>query len=553
MFNSESMEIAKIILPDVLKTADYYENLYPKRELEIGAEVTRFAPSPTGYLHVGGLYTAMVSNRIAKQSKGVYYLRIEDTDKKREVVNGVNDIILALGQFGIKFDEGVDINGNDFGKYGPYKQSDRKEIYRTIAKLLIQKGFAYPCFCTEQNLEQTRKVQESKNLRPGYYNEYAVCRGLNLEQITKMIDDQRSFVLRLKSNGDWNKTFILNDKIKGMVEMPQNDQDIVLLKSDGMPTYHFAHVVDDHLMRTTTVTRGDEWLSSAPIHVQLFEFLEWELPNYAHFSTIQKEENGAKRKLSKRKDPEATVTYYHEKGIPAQSLTEYLLNIANSNFEEWRRENPHKSNMEFQVQLGKMSVSGSLFDMTKLLNISKNIVSEMTAKEVYEQSLNWASHYDKDLYNIMINNSEYVIRIFDIERGTIKPRKDIAKWSDVRDYIIYFFDEEFEKEIRARGYDFNAKLKKDEIKEILNAFLKIYDPSDEQEIWFQKLKEICPRFGFCNNVKEYKKSPENFKGHIGDFAEIFRITLANRKNTPDLCEIMKVMGKNRIEKRFGMV
>jgi glutamyl-tRNA synthetase len=546
-------ELAALILPDVTKNGEFYENKYPKRNLSEGAEVTRFAPSPTGFIHVGGLYGSLVSSRFAKQSGGTYYLRIEDTDKKREVENGTRDLILALNRFEITFDEGEDLQGNDYGNYGPYKQSQRVDIYRTFVRQLIEKGFAYPCFCSEEELDGIRKGQESKGLRPGYYGEYAICRNLNIEAVKKALEDGKSFVVRLKSPGDSNNTVTIADRIKGEIEMPQNDQDIVLLKSDGIPTYHFAHVVDDHLMRTTTVTRGDEWLSSAPIHFQLFDLLGWEKPKYAHFSTIQKEENGAKRKISKRKDPEASVAFYHESGIPAEALIEYLLNLVNSNFEDWRRDNPGRSNTEFEVRLEKMSVSGSLFDMVKLLNISKNIIGEMTAEKVYDESLKWAKEYDQNLYSLLSDNKEYTLKILNIERGVEKPRKDIAKWSDTGDFLSYFYDSEFEKNIKETGHCFSDKITKNEIRELLKSFLETYSPEDDKDIWFGKLKELAEKFGFSKDVKAYKKSPEQFKGHIGDVAEILRITLANRKNTPDLCEVMNVMGLSRIQKRFSVV
>lgn len=553
MNQEELKELANLILPDVTKTGEYFENLYPKRELPDGAEVTRFAPSPTGFLHVGGLYTSLVSNRLAKQSSGVYYLRIEDTDKKREVENATRDLIIALGRFGIKFDEGVDIEDKDYGKYGPYKQSDRREIYRTFVKELVEKGFAYPCFCSEEELDAIRKKQEPLNMRLGYYGEYAVCRKQSLEAAKKALAEGKTFVVRLKSPGDFNTTFTLKDRIKGEVEMPQNDQDIVLLKSDGIPTYHFAHVVDDHLMRTSTVTRGDEWLSSAPIHVQLFELLGWDLPNYSHFSTIQKDDNGAKRKLSKRKDPEASVSFYHENGIPVESLMEYLLNLANSNFEDWRRDNPTRNNGEFDIKLEKMSVSGSLFDMVKLLNISKNVVGDMTAQRVYEEALKWSKEYDQELFALIDTNMEYTLKVLSIERGGEKPRKDIAKWSDTRAFLGFFFDSEFDKDIAANGYGFSDKITREETRELLKAFLTGYNPADDKEVWFGKLKELAEKFGFSKDVKAYKKAPDQFKGHVGDVAEILRITLANRKNTPDLCEIMNVMGLERVEKRFSAV
>jgi glutamyl-tRNA synthetase len=553
MNQQELKEMADLLFLDLKMSVDEINRLYPERNLPEKTEVTRFAPSPTGFLHVGGLYSALVSNRIAKQSKGVFILRIEDTDKKREVENGTRDIVLALSRFGIEFDEGIGRDETQYGKYGPYKQSERKEIYQVFAKVLLEKGLAYPCFCSELELEEIRREQEIKGVRPGYYGSYAKYREASFEEVKQKYALGVSYVIRLKSPGDPEKNVAIEDEIKGKLQIPENDQDIVLLKSDGIPTYHFAHVLDDHFMRVTTVIRGDEWLSSLPIHLQLFNLLGWKTPKYAHISTIQKEENGAKRKLSKRKDPEASVSYYHQNGIPAEALTEYLLNIANSSFEDWRRENPDKLFTDFTLELNRMSVSGALFDMVKLANICRNLICNLDAKIVYEKALEWAQEYDKELAAFMKEDIAYILNILNIERGGEKPRKDIAKWSDVKEYLHYFSDEWFRKEIEETGFLFSDKITKDEIRTLLKNYLKEYNREDDKDVWFGKVKELAEKFGFSKDVKSYKKYPENFKGHVGDVAEILRVALTNRKNTPDLAQIMAVMGPERIQRRFEMI
>jgi glutamyl-tRNA synthetase len=542
--------IAQMCFPNVERTPEDMDKRYPERNLKPGAKVTRFAPSPTGLLHVGGLYSALISSRVARQSEGVFLLRIEDTDKKREVENGVSDLVFALSNFEVLFDEGVKEDLTQTGSYGPYQQSQRKENYQVFAKKLIEEGFAYPCFCSEEDLDEIRKHQEVEGVKPGYYGKWSKYRDVAPEEYQSKLREKMPFVIRLKSVGDPNKTVVLEDEIKGRIELPQNDQDIVLLKSDGIPTYHFAHVVDDHLMRVTTVIRGDEWLPSAPIHLQLFDLLKWTSPKYAHISTIQKEEDGGKRKLSKRKDPEASIGYYHEHGIPAVALTEYLLNIANSNFEDWRRENPKEAHIRFPFQLNKMSVSGAIFDMVKLTNVSKNAISKMSAEEVYEKVLKWSLNFDPQLTSLMQENMEYVINIFNIERGGDKPRKDISKWADARAYIGYFFDAIFEKEIQDLGYDFSDKLTSLERKDLFKRYLQIYNPLDGKEVWFEQLKNLAVTLGFSPDAKTYKKEPEKYKGHVGDVAEFIRVALTNRKNTPDLAQIMFVMGPERVHKRL---
>ena len=435
-------DLADLIFPDA-KEISYYEEKYPERDLPEGAIVTRFAPSPTGFVHIGGLYQSLIARKLATQTKGVFFLRIEDTDQKREVADAVTGIVDSLKEFEIEPDEGM-INENESkGAYGPYKQSQRKEIYQAYAKYLIEQGKAYPCFCTPEEVEAIRQKQEAAKIRPGYYGVWAKCRKITVEDAIKRIQNGEKYIIRFKSPGREDRKIKHHDVIKGNVEFPENDQDIVIIKADGLPTYHFAHVVDDHLMHTTHVIRGDEWLSSVPLHLQLFHELGFKAPKYAHIAPIMKNDNGNKRKLSKRKDPEAAVSFYTEQGIPPEAVKEYLLNIANSNFENWRRANKDKSIDEFELQLNKMSVSGALFDMIKLVDVSKTVISKMSAEEVYNYSYKWAKKYDAELVEIL-KDKDYALKVFGIERGNKKPRKDISKWSDVKENIEYMYDKLFE-------------------------------------------------------------------------------------------------------------
>jgi glutamyl-tRNA synthetase len=545
----QNKQLAELLFPHIDKKAEYYENLYPQRNLPVGAKVSRIAPSPTGFIHMGALYAAMIPERIAHQSGGVFFLRIEDTDKKREVEGGVSEIVNSFSHYELKFDEGMTSETTEKGIYGPYKQSERKEIYQTFAKMLVEKGLAYPCFCSEGELNEIRAKQEELKQNPGYYGQYAKHRNAELEEIKSDLEEGRSFVLRLKSPGKPENRIVIKDLIKGDVEMPENDQDIVLLKSDGIPTYHFAHAIDDHLMRTTHVIRGDEWLSSAPIHVQLFEILGWEKPNYAHVPPVLKMDGTSKRKLSKRKDPEAAVSYYSEQGFPVESVREYLLNLINSNYEEWRMANPTTSNTEFEVDLSKMGTSGALFDLVKLTDISKDRVALMTADKVYDMTLQWAQQFDKELAEQMISNEAYTKAILGIERGVEKPRKDIAKWSDVRGYLGYFFDSWFE-EYTKEGYEFPENLPNDVVIAVLQAYKDAYNKADDKDTWFERAKDAAEKLGFARDAKTYKKDKESYKGHIGDFMSVVRIAISGRKNTPDLYELLDVMGEERLKARF---
>lgn len=545
-----SKELAELMFPNIDKTPDYYEKLYPKRNLPEGAVVTRFAPSPTGFIHVGSLFGANLDRRFATQNNGICYLRIEDTDGKREVEDGINLIINGLKVFGIEFDEGP-IDGKTKGDYGPYIQSERKEIYQTYAKDLVEKGLAYPCFCSADELNQIRERQEKLKIVPGYYGEFANCRKLSEAQMIERVKNGDPFIVRLKSMGSTSKKIRFKDMIRGIIEFPENVQDVVIIKSDGLPTYHFAHAVDDHLMRTTHVVRGEEWLPSVPIHVELFKTLGFEMPEFIHTPTIMKEDGGSKRKISKRKDPEAAASYYKENGIPKEAVIDYLMNILNSNFEEWRKNNPHGDLKEFKIDLNKISSSGALFDLVKLADVSKNTIATFTAEKVYEDGLEWAEEFDKDLAELMKKHKEFTINILNIERTGTKIRKDISKWSELRENLEYLYDEVFfTKEHEDEWQNITDK---EEIKKIITEYLNVYDENDDKDTWFNKVKDVAEKFGYAREVKEYKKNPENYKGHVGDISTVIRVALTGRRNTPDLYEILKNLGKERIEKRFARI
>ncbi len=543
-------DLANLIFPDV-KEISYYEEKYPERDLPEGAIVTRFAPSPTGFVHIGGLYQALVARTVAEKTGGVFFLRVEDTDQKREVENGVTGIVKSLKDFDMAPDEGMVSDTEEIGKYGPYKQSLRKEIYQAYAKYLLEQGKAYPCFCTPEDLDEIRTKQENAKLRTGYYGAWAKCRNLSVEEMAEKIKAGVPYIIRFKSPGREDRKIKHKDVIKGNVDFPENDQDIIIIKSDGLPTYHFAHAVDDHLMHTTHVIRSDEWLSSVPLHLQLFHELGFKAPKYAHISPIMKNDNGGKRKLSKRKDPEAAVSYYKEQGVPTDAVKEYLLNIANSTFENWRRANPDKKMEEFDFQLNKMSVSGALFDMVKLLDIGKTVISKMTAENVYEKALEWAKEYGSEL-ETLLQDKEYALKVFGIERGNKKPRKDIAKWSDVKENIDYMYDSEFYGKTQEYPYQ-QAISDKEDISKILDLYInKYYDENDDKQTWFNKIKEVAGEMGYAKEVKEFKANPEMYKAHVGDVSTVLRVALTSRTNTPDMYEIMQVFGKDRITKRFDV-
>ena len=543
-------ELANIMYPSVTKTISDYENIYPERNIDDKAVVSRFAPSPTGFVHMGSLLTVFVTNKAAKDTNGIFYLRIEDTDGKR-TVESIDGIVKDLKSFNIEIDEGAISDNDEVGNYGPYVQSKRIDIYNTFAKWLVENDYAYPCFCSEEDINEIRKVQESKKDRIGYYGKYAKCRFLSNEERAEKIKNGEKFVLRLKSTGDFNKKVVINDLVRGNIEYPENDIDHILIKSDGVPVYHFAHVVDDHLMRTTHVTRGEEWLPSTPLHIELFKKFGFKVPKYCHLGLVMKvDEEGVRRKLSKRKDPEAAVSYYHEKGIPVEAVKLYLMTIANSNFEGWMDSNPGKSIDEFKFDFKKMSKSGSLFDLEKLLNISRNYISRLTAREVYDDTLKWASEFDKEFYEILTKYKDYSINIFNIEREQKKPRKDYESYSSIKSQVWYMYDELFNDNLE---YDFDKINNSEEIKNILNEYIKLYDENDDKDTWFNKIKEVADTLGYASDMKSYKENPDNYKGNVADIATVIRVVLTTSRVTPDLYAIMKLLGKDRIINRFNRI
>lgn len=545
-------ELAELMFPNVEHDTEYFEKKYPDRELKEGAVVSRFAPSPTGFVHMGSLLAAFIEQKVPRDTDGVFYLRIEDTDGKRTVENGIQGIIDDLKNFDIEIDEGVISENDQKGQYGPYIQSERKDIYNTYAKHLVAEGYAYPCFCTQEEIDEIRKMQELNKERIGYYGSYAKCRFLTNEERALKIKNGEPYIIRLKSPGDFNKKIVLNDLVRGKIEFPENDIDIVLIKSDGLPLYHFAHAIDDHLMRTTHVLRGEEWISSTPVHLQLFQVLGFKPPKYAHLGVVMKiDEDGTRRKLSKRKDPEAAVSFYHEQGIPVEAVKLYLMTIANSNFEGWWDQNPTLGIDDFKFDFKKMSVSGSLFDLEKLINISKNYISRLTANEVYERSLNWAKEFDVEFASVLEKYKDYAIKIFNIEREQKKPRKDYESFSSIKKQIWYMFDEYFIGELE---YNFESIKDKEEIANILITYIeKFYDENDDKDIWFNKIKELATSLGYCADMKEYKTNPEQYKGNVADISTVIRVATTTSSTTPDLYEILKLLGKERLIERFKKI
>ena len=544
MTKEERIELANLLFPDIEHDREYYEKKYPERNLENGAMVTRYGPSPTGSVHLGNLYSAFCDMIYARQSNGIFFLRVEDTDSKREVEGGVDNIVSVLKGFNITPNEGYTFGG----EYGPYKQSERVDIYQTYVKDLVIQGYAYPCFMTEEELAAIREEQEINKVRTGVYGIYAADRDLSLEEIKEKIEHGEEYVVRLRSDGDPNKTVEFTDLIKGKIKFPENDEDFVLLKKDGVPTYHFAHAIDDHLMHTTHVIRGDEWVSSIPKHVQLFKILGFKRPEYAHIApiTIKDQETGAIRKLSKRKDPWAGAIYYEEKGIPFDALHLYLATITNSNFEEWYLQNSEKEISEFTFDFSKHAVGGSSFDNDKLTNICKTYFSRKSGEEVYEETLAWALKHDKEYAELLLANKEDMIRFLDIEKEGPRPRKDIAMYSDVKEEFSYAIDSLFEKE----NYTKNESEKEydiDLVKDYINHYLNLEVDNEE---WFNGVKEFASKNGYAASPKDYKKDPDSYKGHVGDICEAIRVMITGRLKSPDLFSIMKILGKERILKRI---
>ena len=539
-------KLAELLFPDITTTPEELEARYPKRDLPEGAMVTRMGPSPTGFIHLGNLYGALTDERLAHRSGGVSFLRIEDTDDKREVEGAVPMLIDALDYFGIRFDEGATADG-ETGEYGPYWQSERSAIYKTFVKKLVAEGKAYPCFMTEEEIAEIRAMQEANKINPGIYGQYAKCRDLSYEEVEAKLAAGEQPVFRLRSTGDPSKYFHVADAIRGDISMPENEQDVVILKKTGLPTYHFAHVVDDHLMRTTHVVRGEEWIGSLPIHVELFQKLGWELPVYCHNTVLMKvdETTGTKRKLSKRKDPELGLGYYKELGYFPEAVREYLMTILNSDYEEWRMANPDLPLEEFPFEASKMSSSGTLFDLNKLNDISKDVLSKKSAEEIYEFELNWAKQYAPEKADLLAADPEKTKRIFDIDRGGEKPRKDLVYAQQIFQFISYFFDETFAPET-----DMPAECSAEDIREIFRRYKEGYSEADDNSAWFEKIRAITADLGYAVKPKDYKKNPDQYKGHVGHVSNCIRIALTGRSNSPDLWTIQQIMGKEQVFARL---
>lgn len=542
-------KLADLLFPDITNTPDYYEEKFPYRKLPSKAEVTRMAPSPTGFIHLGNLYSALADERIAHKNGGVFYLRIEDTDEKRKVDGAVETIINALKYFNIEFDEGAGFDSNDTqNAYGPYFQRQRVDIYHTYAKSLVERGLAYPCFCDEEQLESVRQKQETDKVLTGYYGKYAVCRNLSYEQIEENINAGKQYVLRLRSQGSPDKEITFTDSIKGDIKLPENIHDIVLLKKDGIPTYHFAHAIDDHLMRTTMVIRGGEWLASAPIHYELFNVLGFKMPKYAHTAHLMKfdEETGGKRKLSKRKDPELSLDYYRKDGYHPYCMKVYLMTLLNSNFEEWHEKFPDKDINEFPFSVDKMNQSGALFDKDKLHNICKNELSKLSENEVYDFLYDWACENEPKKKEIWFKDKEKMLAILRLYMGVgmKRRRKDLVFAKQIFEMISYFFDTDSNSECD----DF--KQNKNIVNEVLKAYLESYNHDDDNSVWFDKLKAVADKFGFASDMKAYKADPSQYNGSVSDIAEIVRIAVTGRANTPDLWSIIHIMGQDQMRDKI---
>lgn len=541
----DNKKLAELLFPHIDKTPEDYEKLYPARNLPEGAKVTRIGPSPTGFVHLGNLYNAIIGERLAHQSGGVFFLRVEDTDAKREVEGAVELVISSMNYFGIEFDEGVTEGDGTKGEYGPYRQRLRKEIYQSIAKVLVEKGFAYPCFCSEDDLTKMRETQISKKLNFGYYGEWAVCRNLSYDEVKARIDAGEEYVLRFRSNGNIENTVEVYDAIRGTLKLQENYQDFVLLKSDGIPTYHFAHVVDDHFMRTTHVVRGEEWLSTLPMHVQAFDALGWERPIFCHTTVLMKMDGETKRKLSKRKDPELGLGYYRSEGYLPEAVWEYLLTVLNSNFEEWRMENPDSDIDEFEFTTEKMSTSGALFDMMKFDDISREIIFKMTPDEIYEKMAAWLEEYNPDFYKLFTRDPELSKKAINVGRDAARPRKDLTNWRQAAQFLSIYYDESLKMEDA-----FPENVSAEDKVEIIKRYLDGYNHNDDNSEWFQKVRDIAGDMGYAVKPKDYKKNPELYKGSITDVSNVIRVALTGKTNSPDLWEICHIIGENSMRNRL---
>lgn len=539
-------DLADLIFPNLEHDVEYYEKLYPERNLPEGAYVTRFAPSPTGYMHIGNFMSTTIDYVLAKNTNGVFYLRNEDTDKAREISDAVEKIMDTLKEYEMVPDE-YEFNNKIIGNYGPYIQSERIEIYHTFIKKLIEMGRAYPCFCSKESLDELRKNQEEKKMRTGYYGRYAKCRNLSIEEAITRIKNGESYVIRFKSMGNYDKKFVFDDLVKGRIEFPENDQDTVIMKSDNfLPTYHFAHLVDDHLMHTTHVVRGEEWLSSVPLHIELFKTFGYKVPKYIHIPLIMKQDGDIKRKISKRKDPEASMSFYREKGYPSLAVIESIMTIINSNYEEWHNANPDKTFIDFKFSPKKMSSSGALYDLEKLNNISRNYISKLTKDEVYNGLLKWTKEYDKEFYELIRKYEDYTKNILNIEREQKKPRKDYSCYSEIKNQIFYMYDELYSPS----NYEWGTVTNKEEINKILKTYINKYYDITDKDVWFNNIKLLTDELGYCSNMKEYKENPNNYKGSVADISTVLRVALTSKSMTPDLYEIMRLLGKDRIIERI---
>ena len=537
-------KLADLLFPDVVLTPEDMEKKYPPRNLPEGAVVSRMAPSPTGFVHLGNLVQGLTSERLCHQSGGVLFLRVEDTDSKREVPGAVKVLIETLSHYGIRFDEGAGID-HDTGDYGPYTQSQRKDIYHVFAKELTKRGMAYPCFCSEEDLTKMHEAQEAAHENFGYYGKWAVWRDRPIEDIEKELEKGNQFVLRFRSTGNPENKRKFKDLVKGEIVLTENDIDQVLLKSDGIPTYHFAHAVDDHLMRTTLVVRGDEWLPSLPFHVQLFEALGFKLPHYAHIGPLMKMDGESKRKLSKRKDPELALTYYKAEGFPVSAVYEYILGILNSNFEDWRKCNQDADPSTFVFSYKKLNPAGSLFDYDKLCNVSKNVISRMSADEVYSELLDYTGDFDPEFHKLLADRPDYAKAILSIGRGGKKPRKDLATWKEARPYMDFFYDELFERKEPLADEE-----KKETAARILDSYKTIYDPADDQTVWFDKIKALSESFGYCSDMKAYKENPDAYSGSVADVSGYIRLAITGRSSSPDMYAVMQILGIEKIKARL---
>ena len=559
-YERKCYELAYLIFPDVDETVDDLEIKYPERtDLKADAKVVRIGPSPTGLMHTGTLFQAMINKKLASQSEGVFYVRIEDTDQKREVEGAVEEIINGLKHFDLMPDEGVVGKDKEIGHYGPYTQSKRGDIYRVCAKHLIEIGRAYPCFCTQEMLQKTHDAQVANKVIPGYYGVYAKCRNISIDESIERVKRGEKFILRFRSNGSHLKKITFKDGAKGKIEMADNDEDIVIIKSDGLPTYHFAHVCDDHFMHTTHVVRAEEWLPSVPKHLQLFDAMGFKAPHYIHTPTIMIKDGDSKRKLSKRKDKEAAVSYFLKAGYPVDAVLEYLLTIINSDFETWRNKNKDLDYNDFVVRLKKVSISGALFDIQKLNDVSKENIARMNSKQVLDNVLDWTKKYDHDFYEMLNSNLDFAQKMFAMERDNAKKiRKDIIKWEDIKLTYFYFFDKLYEDDLKEKGYMFEVienntsdKITKDVVKEVLKNYLNEYKEDFSKEEWFENMKNTASRLNFCVDMKIYKQNKDKYKGSISDFAGIIRMAVTNRKNTPDIYYIMQLLGIEKVEKRIN--